>query len=87
MRRAAFGCRNALGTVFAGLIHTGIDARKSNDGTAVREMAYIANLSHELGGCCFTYTVHGMHGIVLRQLFCKSCHLSAQSGECHLASK
>ena len=43
VRRAAFGCRNALGTVFAGLIHTGIDARKSNDRTAARETEASSN--------------------------------------------
>ena len=85
MRGAAFGRRDALGTVLAGLVYSRIDASKSNDGTAAREAAYIPNLSHKLSGCRFTDAVHGTHGIVLRQLFCKARHLGAQSGQRHLA--
>ena len=37
MRRAAFGRRDALGAVLAGLVYSRIDAGKSNDGAAARE--------------------------------------------------
>lgn len=37
MRRAAFGRRDALGAVLAGLVYSRIDADKSNDGAAARE--------------------------------------------------
>ena len=56
MRRAALGRRDALGAVLAGLVYGRIDTRKSNDGTAVWKTAYIADLSHELGGSRFTPT-------------------------------
>ena len=77
MRRATFCCRRALCLMFAGLVYSRIDASKSNDGTAARKTAYISNLSHKLSGSCLTHAVHGTHGIVLWQLFCKVCHLSA----------
>ena len=64
MRRAAFGRRDALGTVLAGLVHSWIDASETDDGAAAREAAYIADLRHELRGSRFTDAVHGAHGIV-----------------------
>ena len=85
MWRAAFGRRDALGTVFAGLVHSWIDASETDDGAAAREVAYIADLRHKLHGSRFTDAVHGPHGIVLRQLLCKARHLGAQSGQRHLA--
>ena len=85
MRRAAFGRRDALGTVLAGLVHSWIDASETDDGAAAREAAYIADLRHKLHGSRFTDAVHSPHGIVLRQLLCKACHLGAQGGQRHLA--
>ena len=64
MRRAAFGRRDALGTVLAGLVHSWIDASETDDGAAAREAAYIADLRHELSGSRFTDAVNGAHGIV-----------------------
>ena len=64
MRRAAFGRRDALGTVLAGLVHSWIDASETDDGAAAREAAYIADLRHKLRGSRFTDAVHGAHGIV-----------------------
>lgn len=64
MRRAAFGRRDALGTVLAGLVHSWIDASETDDGAAAREAAYIADLRHKLHGSRFTDAVHGAHGIV-----------------------
>ena len=48
MRRAAFGRRDALGTVLAGLVHSWIDASETDDGAAAREAAYIADLRQKL---------------------------------------
>ena len=88
MRRAAFGRRDAaFGAVLAGLVYSRIDASEAHDRDAAGKTAYIPNLSHELRGSGFANTVHGQHSIVLRQLLCKSYHLGAQSGQCHLAGK
>ena len=78
---------NALGTVFARLIHTGIDARKSNDGATAWKTAHIADLSHERRRSLIANTVHGSHRVIFRQLPGKPCHLSSQSGQCHLTCK
>ena len=87
MRRAAFGRRDVLGAVLAGLVYSRIDASEAHDRAAAGKTAYIPDLSHELRGSGFANTVHGQHSIVLRQLLCKSYHLGAQSGQCHLAGK
>ena len=71
--------------MLAGIVHAWIDACKANDRTAAGKTAYIPDLIHELRGSGFANTVHGSHGIVLRQLLCKACHLGTQSGQCHLA--
>ena len=87
MRRAAFGRRDALGAVLAGLVYSRINTRETDDGAAARKTAHITDFSHKLRGSGFANAVHGAHGIVLRQLHCKARHLGAQSGQRHLACK
>ena len=62
MWRAALCRRDALGAVLAGLIYTGINTRKSNDGAAARETTHITDFSHKLCGSRLTHAVHGTHG-------------------------
>ena len=85
VRRAALGCWSAFCLVFAGLVHSRINTGEAHNRTAAGKTAYIPDLSHKLRGSGFANTVHGPHGIVLRQPLCKACHLGAQSGQRHLA--
>ena len=71
--------QNGLGAVLAGLIHTGINARKPHDGAAARKTAHIANFSYELGAECRANTKHFHHYRILRQRSCQRLHLLLES--------
>ena len=43
--------------MLAGLVYGRINASETHNGTAARESAHIADLSHKLSGCGFTNTV------------------------------
>lgn len=85
--RAALGGGVALSRMLARLVYSRINAGKANNGTAARETAYIADLSHKLGGGGFANAVHGQHGIILRKLTGQPGHLGTQSSQGHLAGQ
>lgn len=87
MRGAAFGRRCALRRMLARLVYSRIDTRKSHNGAAARKRRTSPISTISCAGSDFANAVHGMHGIVLRQLPRKACHLGVQSGQRHLACK